>query len=97
MILKRLLLVIMIKIFKYVDDTIGYLKLLPVKMPIVILTVRSEELMQTIFIKRPARLLDAFVGSASSIRGLRSAIERNLQIEQIQQLRQHVCERQTFP
>ena len=66
-------------------------------MPIVILKVRSEELMQTIFVKGPARLLGAFAGSAqsadgcaicrfSSIRGLRSAIERNLQIAQIQQL-----------
>ena len=33
-------------------------------MPIVILKVRSEELMQMIFIKRPARLLGAFAGSA---------------------------------
>ena len=64
MILKRVLLVIIIKIFKDVDDTIGYFKFLAVKMPIVILKVRSEELMQTIFIKRQARLLGAFAGSA---------------------------------
>ena len=55
-ILKRVLLVIMIKLFKDVDDTIGYFTFLTVKMPIVILKVRSEELMLTIFIKRPARL-----------------------------------------
>ena len=83
------------KIFKYVDDTIGEFKFLPVKMSIVILIIRSEELMQTIFIKRPGRLLGAFAGSAqsvdgcaicrfSSIRGLRSAIEPNLQIAKIQ-------------
>ena len=42
MILKRVLLVVMIKIFKDVDDTIGYFKFLPVKIPIVILKVRSE-------------------------------------------------------
>ena len=52
-------------------------------MPIVILKVRSEELMQTIFNKRPVRLLGAFAGSVqpadgcaicrfSSIRGLRN-------------------------
>ena len=35
-------------------------------MPIVILKVRSEELMQTIFVKRPVRLLGAFAGSAQS-------------------------------
>ena len=56
MILKRVLLVIMIKIFKDVADTIGYFRFLTVKMLIVILKVRSEELMQTMFIKRPARL-----------------------------------------
>ena len=83
------------KIFKYVDDTIGEFKFLPVKMPIAILKVRSEELTQMIFIKRPARLLGVFAGSAqsadecaicrfSSIRGLRSAIEPNLQIAKIQ-------------
>ena len=66
-------------------------------MPIVILKVRSEELMQTIFIEEPSRLLGAFAGSAqsadgcaiyifSSVRGLRSTIRRNLQIAQIQQL-----------
>ena len=66
-------------------------------MPIVILKVRSEELIQTIFIKGPACLLGPLAGSAqsadgcaicrfSSIRGLRRAIERNLQIAQIQQL-----------
>ena len=64
MILKRVLLVIMIKMFKDVDDTIGYFKFLIVKMPIAILKVRSEELMQTIFIKRQARLLGAFAGSS---------------------------------
>ena len=48
----------MMKIFKYVDDAIGEFKFLPVKMPIAILKVRSEELTQTIFIKRPAHLLD---------------------------------------
>ena len=85
----------MMKIFKYVDDTIGEFIYLPVKMPIIILKVRSEKLMQTIFIKRPARLLGAFAGSAqsadgcaicrfSSIRGLRSAIGPNLQIAKIQ-------------
>ena len=35
-------------------------------MSIVILKVRSEELMQTIFIKRPAHLLGASAGSAQS-------------------------------
>ena len=64
MILKSVILVIMIKIFKDIDNTIGYFKFLNVKMPIVILKVRSEELMQTIVIKRPARLLGAFAGSA---------------------------------
>ena len=67
--LKRVLLVIMMKIFKYVDDTIGEFKFLPVKMPIAILKIRSEELIQTIFIKRPARLLGAFAGSAQSADG----------------------------
>ena len=59
----------MIKVFKYVDDMIGEFKFLPVKMPTVILKVRSEELMQTIFIKRPARLLGVFAGSAQSADG----------------------------
>ena len=61
MILEHVLLVIMIKIFKDVDDTIGKLKLLPVKMPIVILKVQFEELMQTIYIDQRvcwAHLLD---------------------------------------
>ena len=54
----------MIKIIKDVDNTIGCFNFVTVKMPIVILKVRSEELMQPIFIKRPARLLGAFTGSA---------------------------------
>ena len=58
MILKRVLLVIMIKIFKDVDNTIRYFKFLTVKMPVVILKVGSEELMQTIFIKRPAQIFE---------------------------------------
>ena len=50
-------------------EPIGKLTFLPVKMPIIILKVRSEELMQTIFINGPARLLGAFAGSAQSADG----------------------------
>ena len=101
MILKRVLLVIMIKIFKDVDDTIGQLNFLSVKMPIVILKIGSEEQMQTIFIKQPARMLSTFAGSAQSAHS-RVYEDCAAQSSSICGLRrssycaQHVYERQTL-
>ena len=89
MILKRVLLVIMIKLFKDVDDTIGYFKVFNCKnancyLESPVRRTDADDFHQTTNASVGRICWICAICRFSSIRGLRDAIERNLEIAQIQ-------------